>query len=57
MEYCKRLMEDQNTVFVENDEIPGYPLQYSNVMFWDDYAERNRIYIDFYKNIHGYKEK
>ena len=57
MEYCRHLFEDENTVFVDTDEIPGYPNQYSNLMFWDDYAERNKIYIDFYRNIHGFKEK
>ena len=56
MEYLRNLYETENTVFIENDEIPGFPKAYSNVMFWDDYAERNKEYIDFYRRIHGFKE-
>ena len=56
MEYMRNLYETENTVFIENDEIPGFPKAYSNVMFWDDYAERNKEYIDFYRRIHGFKE-
>lgn len=57
MEYCRHLYEEETTVFVDNDEIPGYPRNYSNTMFWDDYAQRNSSYIDFFKRIHGFKEK
>jgi len=57
MEYCRRLIEDQNTVYVDTDEIPGYPPQFSNLMFWDDYAERNQIYVDFYRDIQGFGKK
>lgn len=57
MEFGRRIFEDQNTVYVDEHEFGGFPKMWFNSMFWPDYVERNRTYIDFYNRIHDYKER
>ena len=57
IEYGRHIMEDQNTVFVDEDEFGGYPANWFNTMFWPEYVQRNKIYTDFYEKIHDYKER
>ena len=57
MEYGRHIMEDQNTIFVDEDEFGGFPKNYFNTMFWPEYIERNNMYIDFYEKIKNYKER
>lgn len=57
MEYGRHIIEDQDTVFVDEDEFGGFPKNWFNAMFWPEYVARNKIYTDFYEKIHGYKER
>ena len=57
MEYGRHIFEDQNTVFVDEDEFGGFPKNWFNTMFWPEYIERNKIYTDFYDRIHDFKER
>ena len=57
MEYGRHIFQDQNTVFVDEDEYEGFPKNWFNTMFWPEYIERNKIYTDFYEGIHDYKER
>lgn len=56
MEYGRHIFEDQNTVFVDEDEFGGIPKPWFNAMFWPEYVERNRLYTDFYDRMREYKD-
>lgn len=57
MEYGKRLFEDKNTVYVDNDTFGYHPLVFSPIVWDGDYEERAKIFVDFYHSMENYKAK